>query len=171
MRAGSLVGALCCFTLACVSPPSTARRASRSPTIPADATAGLGAVERAMVDATNRERAAARLPTLATDLRLVHAAQIQAEQMAQFGVMAHEIPRATYPTLETRLDYVRYPFADAAENVAKNYSSGTTAVAGWMASAPHRANMMAPEFTQFGVGYAVSSRGDKYYAAVYGKPR
>ena len=170
MRAGSLVGALCCFTLACVSPPSTARRASRSP-LPADGTAVLGAVERAMVDATNRERAAARLPTLATDLRLVHAAQIQAEQMAQFGVMAHELPRATYPTLETRLDYVRYSFADAAENVAKNYSSGSTVVSGWMASAPHRTNMMAPEFTQVGVGYKVSSKGDKYYVAVYGRPR
>src|SRR5690349_5792827 len=142
MRAGYVAGALCWSCLACISPPSAARRASRPSAPPADASLALGSVERVMVEETNRERAAAHLSVLQTDLRLVQAAQLQAEQMARFGVMAHEIPKAAYPTLETRLDYAHYRFSDAAENVAKNYSSGTTVIAGWMASPAHRANML-----------------------------
>jgi len=101
----------------------------------------------------------------------VQAAQLQAEQMAALGTMAHDLPRARYPTLDSRLAAVRYPWSDAAENVARNYGTGTSVVTGWMKSEHHRVNILDPSFTQIGSGYAVDARGDKYYAQVFGRPR
>ena len=124
-----------------------------------------------MMEATNRERAAARLTPLQLDARLVRAAQLQAQQMARYGVMAHVLPRAQYPTFESRLEYAHYSYSDAAENVAKNYGTGTSVITGWMNSPHHRANMLSPDFTQVGVGFATDGAGDKYYAEVYGRPR
>jgi uncharacterized protein YkwD len=167
MRAGLVLGALCC--LACISPPSAARRASTSSGT--DAVVVVSEVERAMMEATNRERAAARLSPLRPDARLMRAAQLQAQQMARFGVMAHDLPRAAYPTFASRLEYARYPYSDAAENVAKNYGTGASVITGWMNSPHHRANMLAPRFTQVGSGFATDGAGDKYYAEVFGRPR
>ena len=124
-----------------------------------------------MFDATNRERAAAGLSRLTVDARLVRAAQLQARQMATFGVMGHEVPRAEYPTFVSRLAYARYDYSDAAENVAKNYGTGTSVITGWMNSPHHRANMLAAEFTQVGTGFATDGGGDRYYAEVFGRPR
>jgi len=167
MRAGLLLGALC-SCLACLSPPSAARRAPTHSG--ADALPAISATERAMMDATNRERAAEHLSPLRADARLVRAAQLQARQMARFGVMAHDVPRAEYPTFASRLEYARYPYRDAAENVARGYGTGTSVITGWMNSPHHRANMLAPDFTQVGTGFATDGAGERYYAEVFGRP-
>ena len=131
----------------------------------------LARVPRDIVDETNRVRMQSGLRPLVVEARLVQAAQLQAEQMAALGTMAHELPRARFPTLTTRLAAVKYNWSDAAENVARNFGTGTSVVTGWMKSEHHRVNILDPAFTQIGSGYAVDAHGDKYYAQVFGKPR
>jgi uncharacterized protein YkwD len=161
-----LVGASTC--LACVSPSVMA---SRTPSAVGERAVALAAVPAAIVDETNRVRIGAGLRPLSVEPRLVQAAQLQAEQMAALGTMAHDLPRARYPTLITRLAAVKYNWSDAAENVARNYGTGTSVVTGWMKSEHHRVNILDPSFTQIGTGYALDAKGDKYYAQVFGHPR
>jgi uncharacterized protein YkwD len=120
---------------------------------------------------TNAERRAAGLPALRRNVNLMVAAQIQASQMANRNVMAHEIPDAQYPTLRSRLDAVSYPTEAAGENIAAGYEGGAQAVSGWMRSPGHRANILSRSYTELGTSVAVSRKGKVFYAQVFGRPR
>src|SRR5258706_12092497 len=50
-----------------------------------------------VVDLTNVERTRNGRASLRVNTRLMHAAQIQAEQMARAGELAHVLPNAAYP--------------------------------------------------------------------------
>lgn len=120
---------------------------------------------------TNTERRAAGLPALTRNVNLMVAAQIQASQMANRNLMAHEIPGAQYPTLRSRLDAVSYPMRAAGENVAVGYEGGAQVVSGWMRSAGHRATILSTDYTELGTSVAVAGNGKLYYAQVFGRPR
>jgi uncharacterized protein YkwD len=170
VTAGLRLGALfCVVSLACAAPPWS-RRTSPAPSA-RDARVALSATAQQIVEQTNRERVEEHLRPLAIHPLLVAAAQLQAEQMARYGVMAHDIPRAPYPTLKSRLAIVGFDWADAAENVAKNYGTGASAVGAWMRSHSHRVNILDSAFTHIGAGFAVDDQGNRYYAQVFGRPR
>jgi uncharacterized protein YkwD len=120
---------------------------------------------------TNRERARADLTPLRRSSELARAAQLQAEQMAAAGKLAHEIPGSRYPTLAARLKLVGYTARTSGENVAEGYTSGAALMAGWMTSAPHRANILSVRYTETGVGMARSKSGRIYSVQVFGRPR
>lgn len=120
---------------------------------------------------TNRERARASLTPVRRNAELARAAQLQAEQMAAAGKLAHEVPGSRYPTLASRLKLVGYQYRSVGENVAEGYTSGAALMAGWMTSAPHRANILAARFTETGVGMARSKTGRTYTAQVFARPR
>ena len=120
---------------------------------------------------TNRERVRASLTPLRRNADLARAAQLQAEQMAAGGKLAHELPGARYPTLVSRLKLVSYQYRNVGENVAEGYTSGAALMAGWMTSAPHRANILSARFTETGVGMARSKSGRTYTAQVFARPR
>lgn len=120
---------------------------------------------------TNRERARASLTPLRRNADLARIAQLQAEQMAAAGKLAHELPGSRYPTLASRTKLVGYQYRSVGENVAEGYTSGAALMAGWMTSAPHRANILAARFTETGVGMARSKSGRTYTAQVFGRPR
>ena len=72
---------------------------------PAQSEAPLGArpavtssVTDKVVDLTKLERTRNGRASLRADARLMHAAQIQAEQMARAGQLAHLLPNAAYPS-------------------------------------------------------------------------
>ena len=120
---------------------------------------------------TNRERVRASLTPLRRNPELARAAQLQAEQMAAAGKLAHEVPGSRYPTLASRLRLVGYQYRAVGENVAEGYTSGAALMAGWMTSAPHRANVLSARFTETGVGMARSKSGRTYHAQVFARPR
>lgn len=120
---------------------------------------------------TNDARARRGLPALRTSALLMEAARIHAQQMAQAQRAEHTISGARYPTMQSRLDAVGYPYAQAAENVAWNQPGAQTVVTGWMNSSGHRANILDPGLTEMGAAMARSSRGEPYWIQVFGRPR
>jgi len=101
----------------------------------------------------------------------MHAAQLQADQMAAARQMAHTLPTAPYPTMEDRLNAAGYRWQSAGENIAAGYSTAAQAMSGWMDSPDHRANILNTGFTELGTGYAVDASGRPYYVQVFGRPR
>ena len=55
-----------------------------------------------------------------------------------------------------------------AENVAYGCTNMNCAMQQWINSSPHRANMLRPDFTRYGLGSAVSAAGQRFWALVMG---
>jgi uncharacterized protein YkwD len=81
----------------------------------------MTAPEQTIVDLVNQQRAQAGLAPLAVSPQLVEAAQIQSTDMAELGVMDHDLPGAALPTPESRAQYVGYTFLSLGENIAFDY--------------------------------------------------
>ena len=156
--------ALACGKSASVSPDPSSRPAEVA--VPAADTASETVVVR-----TNAERKNLRLRQLARSAMLMRAAQLQADQMAATLTMAHELPRARYPTMEDRLRAVGYTYAASGENVAEGYPTASAVVAGWMTSPGHRANITSGNFTEMGAGVATGKNGRRFWAQVFASPR
>jgi uncharacterized protein YkwD len=120
---------------------------------------------------TNDQRARNGLPAFVASTRLMQAARLHAQQMAEYQRMDHTINGAQYPTLQSRLDAVGYVYSSAAENVAWNSQSAQSVVTGWMNSPGHRANILNPGLTEIGTAMARSARGERYWIQVFGTPR
>jgi uncharacterized protein YkwD len=121
-----------------------------------------------VVDLTNVERTDRGRARLRANPRLMQAAQIHAEQMARAGRMAHVLPDAAYPRTEDRLAAADYRWQTYGENVAVGQSSAAAALDGWMHSPGHRKNILNPDFTELGTGYATDRAGRTYYVQVFG---
>jgi uncharacterized protein YkwD len=138
---------------------------------PAPPTRSLSTIVDTVFLLTNRERSRASLTPLRRNADLARAAQLQAEQMAAAGKLAHDVPGSRYPTLASRMKLIGYQYRSVGENVAEGYTSGAALMAGWMTSAPHRANILSARYTETGVGMARSKTGRTYTAQVFARPR
>jgi len=118
-----------------------------------------GAAERALFDATNRERAAQGLPALAWDAALATAAQRHTARMAEEHAISHQFPGEA--ALLDRTSQAGAHFSLVAENVAEGPDTETIHE-GWMHSPGHRANILDAQLTVIGI--AVVSRGRQLYA-------
>lgn len=98
----------------------------------------------------------------------MRAAEIQASQMVRVNTLEHEVPGSDYPTLPSRLAAVDYRMRAAGENIGEGYRSPAAALAGWMASPGHRANILSPTYTEMGAATARSATGDVYWVQVFG---
>ena len=123
-----------------------------------------------VVDLTNVERTLNGRASLRANARLMHAAQIQAEQMASAGQLAHVLPNAAYPSAGDRLAAADYRWQAYGENVALGQSSAEKALDGWMHSRGHRTNILNPDFTEMGAGYATDRERRPYYVQVFARP-
>ncbi len=141
-----------------------------SPSTRVGASAGnYSATEARIFDLINAERQHRGLPALVYNAQLDRMAKIQAENMAYFQKMAHNIPESQLPTLGDRARHVGYPFGRLAENVALGYPNAETVVQGWMNSSGHRRNILDGSVEETGIGIARSSAGGLYYCQVFGK--
>jgi uncharacterized protein YkwD len=140
-----------------------------TPTGGAGASSGESGVD--LVRYTNDARAREGLTPLNSSSRLMEAARIHANQMAETGRMEHTISGAQYPTMQSRLAAVGYSFWHAAENIAWNARSSADAVDGWMKSPPHRANILDPRLTEMGAAVTRAANGQTYWVQVFGVPR
>jgi len=115
--------------------------------------------DQTLLNAANRDRAAAGLPPLHWDAALAAAAHQHALLMAQKNTLSHQFPGE--PPMQDRARYAGARFSLIAENVAQGPS-----VAGlhtqWMNSRPHRANLLDPGLNA--VGISVVQSGRMYFA-------
>ncbi|CAA7600347.1 Cysteine-rich secretory protein family [Acididesulfobacillus acetoxydans] len=110
--------------------------------------------EQSIVDRVNQERAAAGLKPLQVDLRLVGVAQAKASDMEKNHYFGHTSP--TYGSPWAMMQKAGLTVTWAGENIAGN-DTAAGAMAAWMASPGHRANILDPKFTNIGVGIAYGS--------------
>jgi len=160
-------------TLACSSPASPDAASSDVPqnvALPLPGVVTPSEVTAEVVNLTNGERTRGGLAALASNARLMQAAQLHAEQMAQAGRLDHVLPNAPYPRPEDRLAAAAYRWQAYAENVAMGQRTAAEVVNGWMQSSGHRANIMNPVYTEMGAGYARDANGRSYWVQVFGKP-
>lgn len=148
--------------------PTTTTRPTTATPAPAPINPSVVADE--MFTRTNDARRSAGLPPFLRSASLMNAAQLQADQMARTGVLAHDVPGTAYPTLKSRLDAVKYPMSAAGENIAEGYRGASEVVTGWMSSAGHRANILSATYTELGTGVARARDGKTYYVQVFGRP-
>jgi uncharacterized protein YkwD len=120
-----------------------------------------------VVALTNAERAAAGVAPVSGDAQLTLAAQRYAEVMAVSACFGHAC--GPLPRLSDRVAAAgdaRWGFLG--ENVAAGQPTPERAVAAWMASPVHRANLLDPEFTRLGVGRAVGGPYGTYWTQEFG---
>jgi uncharacterized protein YkwD len=128
-------------------------------------------IEMQLVALTNQVRQANGLPALAVDDRLTLSAQVQANAMATLGVMAHELPGAAEPTLQSRMQFVGYDYVWVGEILGEGALDAPTMIDLWMNSPPHREDILSPEPVGIGVAVAYDPLGYPYYCEVFGVSR
>ena len=110
------------------------------------------AMEAEVVRLVNVQRAREGLPPLSTFDALDRAADIRAPEL--ITLFSHDRPDGTscFTALnETGAQAGAYTYG---ENIAAGQSTPAAVVETWMNSPGHRANILSPDFTHIGVGYA-----------------
>src|SRR5262245_41098856 len=118
--------------------------------VEADAPAAGSSAATELASCTNAGRRQAGLAPFTVSSSLMRAAQLQADQMASMGQMAHSLPGARYPEPKDRLAAVGYTWQAYAENVAYGQGSPASAITSWMEASGHRANILNPGLKALG---------------------
>ena len=144
--------------------------------LPGQETAG-----REMLDAVNQARATPRncgtrafgaAPPVAWNGALAAAALAHSRDMATHRHFAHTGTDGS--GVGTRAERAGYRWRTIGENIAAGQASAQEAVAGWIDSPGHCANLMNPTFTEMGAGYDIrraTMPGSAYWTQVFGLPR
>lgn len=109
-----------------------------------------------VVARVNAQRQAAGLPPLRASRTLARVAQAHACDNAARGVYSHVGSDGS--DLGTRLQRGGYALRVAAENTGLGFDEADRAVAFWMQSPKHRANILNARVTEIGVGLAQGAR-------------
>lgn len=141
---------------------------------------GWQAAGKEILDLTNAARARPRqcgarhfeaAPPLGWDPRLAAAALAHSESMAQGNYFSHTGRDGR--RVGERAERAGYAWQAIGENIATGQGAPARAMAGWLASPTHCANVMNPDFTQMGAAYAVELQAETviYWTQVLGAPR
>lgn len=142
---------------------------------------GQEVVGRQILDAVNLARATPRscgtrsfgaAAPVSWNGALAAAALAHSRDMATRRHMAHTGTDGS--EVGTRVARAGYGWRLIGENIAAGQSSAQEAVAGWLESPGHCANLMNPSFTEMGAGYDISRArmpGFAYWTQVFGLPR
>ncbi|NJL47001.1 MAG: CAP domain-containing protein [Leptolyngbyaceae cyanobacterium SM2_5_2] len=115
----------------------------------------------------NTERQQIGAPALVLSPQLVTAAQGHAQDMAHSHRLSHSGSNGS--SLQARIDATGYTWAAIGENVAMGQPNPAAVMEAWMNSPGHRQNILNPNFTELGLGYAEQA-GEPYWVQVFGKP-
>ena len=123
------------------------------------------------LDSTNSARAADGKAHLSINAKLTQAAELKAQDMFAKQYWAHTAPDGTTPW--HWFGEVGYSYAEAGENLAKNFSASGSVITAWLQSPTHRANLLKASYTD--VGFAVMSgaldgQEATVVVALYGTP-
>lgn len=115
-------------------------------------------------------RFAAARPLLLNDT-LSRASRAHAADMAQYNYFSHQGRDGSSPA--DRLTRAGYQWRSVGENIAAGPTTPENVVEGWIRSPEHCANLMAPQFREMGVAFAVNraSEAGIYWVQVFGVSR
>jgi len=119
--------------------------------------------ELRVFELTNIERANHGVAPLVWSDSLAYAARLHSEDMAQNVFMNHTGSDGSTPW--ERMDRAGFIYSRAAENVAYGQRSAEQVVGVWMNSDGHRRNILDPNLTELGVGFAEYRWTQKFGAA------
>ncbi|MFF5497201.1 CAP domain-containing protein [Streptomyces aquilus] len=119
-----------------------------------------------VVDRTNRERTRRGLPPLTVDPRLTAAAQAHSTDMVARAFYSHTSPDGSEPW--DRAAAAGASRRSIGENIACGQRSPAEVVEGWMNSPGHRANILEPDFTHIGIGFAGGGAAGTYWTQLFG---
>mmetsp|Transcript_55078 Transcript_55078/g.159489 ORF Transcript_55078/g.159489 Transcript_55078/m.159489 type:complete len:792 (-) Transcript_55078:24-2399(-) len=120
---------------------------------------------------TNQERHRNGLEELRYNKELEKSAKRHAEDMAKNNYFSHDGLDGS--DLKDRVADTNYKYTNIGENLFWRTPDNDPAYAvqGWMESAGHRKNILDPQFSEIGLGYAFDPTNSKhYYVQVFGRP-
>jgi uncharacterized protein YkwD len=139
--------------------------------VPPVSAAGPSVLEQQLFDDMNAERAKAGLAAYSYDEGLTKIARTRSQQMADQNYFAHTDPNgySMYTELLAYFGYDSYNWAG--ENLAmNNYDSAEAAqraTVSLMASATHRANILATDFYRVGIGEVTTADGRHIFTMIF----
>jgi hypothetical protein len=101
---------------------------------------------------TNASRAANGVAGLALNEKLDAAAQASADDMAARNYWSHNTPEGNPPW--SWVTNQGYSYQKLGQNLATGFNNEQATTDGWMASPPHRENLLDPDFKEVGFGFA-----------------
>lgn len=126
----------------------------------------MSAVETAIFNKVNEERAKAGVPTLTYNTVMQKYARIKSQDMGDNNYFSHEDLNGNLITTQMKNDGVSYKaWGENIAYIGGNVSSDALAeqfMTNWMNSSGHRANILSTNFSGIGVG--VYKIGNKVYA-------
>ena len=105
-----------------------------------------------LLSATNAQRVGNGVSSLSLNAKLDAAAQAKAEDMAARNYWSHNTPEGNPPWGFVTAQ--GYAYQKLGENLATGFSDEQATINGWMASPPHRENLLDPAYKEVGFGYA-----------------
>jgi uncharacterized protein YkwD len=138
--------------------------------VPAPASAApqyspTGMVMYEIFTATNRAREAAGCAPLRADTDLILASVQQSRYMAVTRTFSHVGAGGSSYVTRARAEGYRQP---AGENIAWGFQDPADVVDTWLASPPHRANILNCDARSIGTGVRYAADGTPYYTQVFG---
>ncbi len=126
-----------------------------------------------LLQGTNNERIQQGLGALALNNQLTQAAQNKANDMAARDYWSHTTPDGLQPW--QFMSAAGYSYTLAGENLAYGFATSSDAIAGWMNSPGHRANILKAGYKDVGFGIAnapnyQSSGQQTIIVAMYASP-
>lgn len=118
-----------------------------------------------LLNDTNSQRTANSVGALSLSDKLDAAAQSKADDMAARNYWSHYTPEGNPPWIFVNAQ--GYSYQKLGENLATGFSDEQSTINGWMASPPHRENLLDTAFSQVGFGFA----NNPDYTAAGGGPQ
>ncbi len=106
-----------------------------------------------LLELVNQERSNRGLTSLSLSQKLDQAADKYANRMASGDFFSHRDPE-NGSTVSTRVTTEGYQWNTVGENIAAGQTSPEEVFTAWMNSPGHRANILNPNYTHMGLGYA-----------------
>ncbi len=101
---------------------------------------------------TNNARVQNGTTALKLNDKLVTAAQAKANDMAARDYWSHDTPDGNPPWIFVTTQ--NYTYQKLGENLAAGFSNEQSTINGWLASPPHRENLLDPSYADVGFGFA-----------------
>lgn len=152
-----------------------------APPLPSETFPDWNEAGRAILAGVNAARASARTcgaqhfapaPPVSWNPQLGQAALAHSRDMAARRYFSHRAKDGSQPA--DRAARAGYAWRQVGENIAFGQNTPDEAVAGWLDSPGHCANIMNPGFTEMGAAYGVAAEkrsGIVYWTQVFGRPR
>ena len=125
----------------------------------------LEKVRREMLERVNQERRKTRVRELKRHPSLDLVAQRYAEDMLKRGFYGHLSPEGQDVGDRTRV--ARYPYCKVGENVASGQASVGRVMDGWVESPEHYRNLVDPDFSEVGFGFAAGPTAEGGYRLLW----